>query len=227
MKTSIIALGMTLLAGAAVAQDTTRTSVDWEGRYVGTLPCASCPGIETALTINEAGFYTLDETYLEEAEGNFLSEGEFTWDTSGSVIALKGEDEQRSFFIGEGMAWMVSAYGKTDDDHTLTKLTEFNGAGAQLYVDPQSVSDTDGKPTFDGLMNFEHETQGGHRSLRATFQINCATREVDMPSVSYFPELDAKGETLYKTEDNAGSWTPIPQAEDDVMAQAMASYCTQ
>lgn len=226
MRTLILATNVTLLTTAAVmAQDSTQTSVDWPGRYVGVMPCASCPGIDTALTINEAGFYTLDETYREEKDGTFQSEGEFAWDKAGRTIQLKGKDEQRVFLIGKGMAWMVGSDGKPDDNHPLTKLDEFNGSGAQLYVWPDSVVAKDGKASFEGLMNFDHEAEGGHRSLSATFVIDCVKGEIDMPKVSYFAQTDAKGEALHTQENNAGNSAPIPQDSYDVTAQAMAAYC--
>ncbi|MDO5528022.1 MAG: copper resistance protein NlpE [Paracoccus sp. (in: a-proteobacteria)] len=226
MRKILLTASLTLLAaGAGFAQHNTRNSVDWDGRYVGTMPCASCPGIETTLTINEAGFYTLAETYLEEDDGDFLSEGTFEWDADGSTIQLEGDDEQRAFLIGEGMAWMVGSDGTPDDAHPLVKLTEYNGAGAQLYVDPDSVEQDGGKVSFDGLINFEHEAEGGHRSLSATFQIDCAKGEVMMPRVSYFAGTDAQGEPLHEAQENDESWAPIPSDSDDVIAQAKAAYC--
>lgn len=94
--------------------DTTETSVDWNGTYTGKLPCASCPGIETTLTLNSDKTYTLDENYLEEKEGKFNSKGTFEFDPSGSYITLKNsadKDENRVFFIGENQAWMASKVG--------------------------------------------------------------------------------------------------------------------
>ena len=33
--------------------DNSKTSVDWVGKYEGTLPCADCEGIKTTLTLNK------------------------------------------------------------------------------------------------------------------------------------------------------------------------------
>lgn len=99
---------------AATMGDTTATSVDWNGTYKGTLPCASCPGIETTLVLNPDKTYTLEENYLEEKNGKFISGGTFSFDSSGSFISLKSEKEpteSRVFFVGEGNAWMASKVG--------------------------------------------------------------------------------------------------------------------
>lgn len=77
-----------LMTNAALAESA-RDSVDWDGHYVGTLPCASCPGIETDLTIRKGGRYILTETYLEEKDGHFYSQGEFTWNNAGNQVTLK------------------------------------------------------------------------------------------------------------------------------------------
>lgn len=229
--TMLAATCLLALPGVALAQDGhgTRDAVDWEGRYIGDLPCADCPGIETQLTINEAGFYTLKETYLESEDSDFETEGEFEWNADGSQISLKGDDD-RIFMIGEGQAWMVGEDGKRDEAYALTKQQEFNGDGAQLYVDPNSVStdEVDGAThaKFDGLWNFEHEMEGGHKSIRAVMEINCKTHELDMPVVAYFKDIDAGGEMIHETGDNADNWTPIPVSKDDVIRQAAEMYCS-
>ncbi|MFU8831928.1 MAG: copper resistance protein NlpE N-terminal domain-containing protein, partial [Wenzhouxiangella sp.] len=35
--------------------DSSRLSLDWVGTYSGVVPCASCPGIETSITLNDDG----------------------------------------------------------------------------------------------------------------------------------------------------------------------------
>ncbi len=112
---------------ATVAKgDTTETSVDWNGTYTGKLPCASCPGIETTLTLNSDKTYTLDENYLEEKDGKTTEKGTFTWSKDGSFITLNnGEKEglQKIFKVGEGNVWMVSSLDDKvmKEEYKLTK----------------------------------------------------------------------------------------------------------
>lgn len=44
-----------------------RTSLDWAGRYSGVLPCASCPGIETVVTLNNDGTFERSMLYIDES----------------------------------------------------------------------------------------------------------------------------------------------------------------
>lgn len=108
--------------------DTTQTSVDWNGTYTGTLPCASCPGIETKLVLNDDGTYTLDEKYLEEKDSDFLEKGTFSWSADGSFVTLSPEPAEKDgmkkvFFVTEGSVYQVS--NETDrslkEEYKLTK----------------------------------------------------------------------------------------------------------
>ena len=86
---------------------TTRDSVDWPGYYTGTIPCASCEGIQVWLNLTEAGKntrYSLVENYLGKKGRAFNSSGNAVWRANGSVIDLKGKDENRALFIGENFA---------------------------------------------------------------------------------------------------------------------------
>lgn len=55
-----------------------KNSLDWEGTYSGVLPCASCPGIETEITLNKDQTFVLTQEYLEK-QSIFTSKGKFTW----------------------------------------------------------------------------------------------------------------------------------------------------
>ena len=106
--------------------DTTENSVDWNGTYTGTLPCASCPGIETKLTLNSDKTYVLESNYLEEKDGKFTDKGNFEFSKDSSFITLKDSkdpNETKIFFVGEGSVWM--AENTTDrsmkEDYKLVK----------------------------------------------------------------------------------------------------------
>lgn len=73
-----------------VDMHTSEISLDWAGTYSGVLPCASCEGIETELTLNQDGTYKLYTNYLGVEEPvTDTKEGEFTW-TDGSIVTLSG-----------------------------------------------------------------------------------------------------------------------------------------
>jgi uncharacterized lipoprotein NlpE involved in copper resistance len=90
-----------------------RTSLDWEGVYEGTTPCADCEGIETKLTLNSDNTFELTQTYLGKKEENtrYTSSGDFTWNEAGSNIILKAQDITIRFQVGENEVTMLDMAG--------------------------------------------------------------------------------------------------------------------
>ena len=137
----------------------TKNAVDWDGVYIGTIPCASCPGIKMILTVSEGGYYRLEETYLGEKDGIFRSEGLFDWDDSGSRITFRGEDK-RTWMVGENRVWLVDANGKPSSNYMLKKQREQIEAELPLVRTPYrdaselKVGDT---IILDGLYTWGHE----------------------------------------------------------------------
>jgi len=68
-----------------------RTSLDWAGVYQGTLPCASCPGIKTLITINPSGEFIKQEHYIN-TQGSYIERGQIQWQDDGTIIHLTGDD---------------------------------------------------------------------------------------------------------------------------------------
>lgn len=107
--------------------DNSMNALDWEGTYVGTLPCADCEGIATELSINYDGTYTYKTTYLgKETEINEI-EGTFQWDETGSMITLSGlEGAPSKYKVGENRIWHLDMDGNRiegdlADKYILTK----------------------------------------------------------------------------------------------------------
>ena len=107
--------------------DNSMNALDWEGTYVGTLPCADCEGIETELTINYDGTFSYKTTYLgKESEAEEVT-GTFQWDENGSVITLAGLDgAPGKYKVGENRIWHLDMEGKQiegdlADKYILTK----------------------------------------------------------------------------------------------------------
>ncbi|EGR2795111.1 hypothetical protein BOO29_01405 [Vibrio navarrensis] len=96
----------------ADSEHNARNSLDWNGTYQGTLPCADCEGIEVSLTLNQDGTYQLIRNYLGEVSGQFTSQDRFHWDERGSVVILSGEDAPNQFFVGENVLFMLDRQGQ-------------------------------------------------------------------------------------------------------------------
>ncbi len=82
------------------------------GTYAGKFPCADCEGIETALTLDETGRYTVRRTYLGKGdgkpatdEGNWraLAEGqriELDFDKKDEMTQFRATDAQHLKMLG-------------------------------------------------------------------------------------------------------------------------------
>lgn len=81
-----------------------RNALDYHGIYEGTLPCASCEGIETRLSLYPGQQYRLETVYKGRSEEVFVDEGRFSWNEAGNTITLEGVDaEERvnQYFVAE------------------------------------------------------------------------------------------------------------------------------
>lgn len=94
--------------------DNSQTSLDWAGTYFNTLPCASCEGIETWVTLNQDGTFELKTNYLglNDAREEIFT-GKFTWDPTGSMVQLEGliGDAPGKYKVGENRIWHLDTTG--------------------------------------------------------------------------------------------------------------------
>jgi uncharacterized lipoprotein NlpE involved in copper resistance len=66
-----------------------------KGTYEGTLPCASCTGIKTIITLYEDKSYNRSEEYLDEENSPFLDTGRYDVNCIDSVITLFDKSQKR------------------------------------------------------------------------------------------------------------------------------------
>lgn len=95
---------------------TAENSLDWHGKYRGTLPCADCSGIETAIQLNKNKTYEINETYLGKGQGkgqNFVEKGSFNFDNSNpSIIVLDQKADGRKYFVAENQLYALDSFGE-------------------------------------------------------------------------------------------------------------------
>lgn len=221
-----------VLSAPVYSQGSTRTSADWSGYYTGTVPCGSCSGIDTWLYLHEFDGktqYDLVETYQQDKPETFRASGKGQWQKDGSTLELKGKDENRVLFVSEGYAEFLGEGAKPSggkSDYTLRKQDAYAGNGQQLLVDPRKVK-AEGKGdtqrvTFNGLVNFQHPADGGHKSLRARYVIDCGKKSYEMPEATYF----ATGKKIRSAKNNSNPSQPF-SGNDDVIGQAAKVYCSR
>lgn len=94
--------------------DNSQNSLDWAGTYFNTLPCASCEGIETWLTLKMDGTFELKTNYLglNDAREEIFT-GNFKWDETGSNVQLEGliGDAPGKYKVGENQIWHLDQDG--------------------------------------------------------------------------------------------------------------------
>lgn len=94
--------------------DNSQTSLDWNGTYFNTLPCASCEGIETWVTLNQDGTFELKTNYLglNDAREEIFT-GNFSWDETGSMVQLEGliGEAPGKYKVGENQIWHLDQDG--------------------------------------------------------------------------------------------------------------------
>jgi hypothetical protein len=219
-----------ILAGASQAQDSTRTSVDWPGYYRAAAPCRGCAGRDAWVRLNDAGgklFVEIVESRAGARPHTRRFAGAGHWRKDGSIIDADGKSGRRSLFVGENFL-VLAAPGtqpKGDGAPVLRKQDVYAGSGQQLLVDAATLRKMDGdRRAFEGLINFEHRAEGGHKSLMARFLVACGAKLYSMPRVGYFAGDFATGKLIYSTPKNDNPPQPFATG-DDVMAQAAKAYC--
>lgn len=76
--------------------------------YEGVLPCASCEGIQTTLTLQADNSFELKSIYLGKDESIFKVAGKFDWDSNGSKITLS---DGSKYLVGENQLLMLDTEG--------------------------------------------------------------------------------------------------------------------
>lgn len=98
--------------------DNSQNSLDWAGTYFEVLPCASCEGIETWVTLHTDGTFELKTNYLglNDAREEIFT-GNFKWDETGSMVHLEGliGDYPGKFKVGENQIWYLDKEGNRID----------------------------------------------------------------------------------------------------------------
>lgn len=108
-----------------------QNSLDWAGTYVGTTPCADCQGIETRLTLSYEETYELTTRYIGKSDSLFKKDGSFTWNETGSKIALDVDASSRpsEYLVQENRVIQLDMNGEQitgdlADRYVLEKLSD-------------------------------------------------------------------------------------------------------
>ncbi|MCS6154295.1 copper resistance protein NlpE [Shewanella baltica] len=89
--------------------DTSQNSLDWAGSYEGVLPCASCEGMQTLITLQADNSFVQETVYLGKDEKILKLMGKMTWDELGQKITL---EDGTQYLVGENQLIMLDTEGK-------------------------------------------------------------------------------------------------------------------
>jgi acyl-homoserine-lactone acylase len=93
--------------------DNSRNALDWAGTYSGVLPCASCPGIETTITLSNDGTFERSLHYIDENPLPVRDSGTFSWNEGGNAITLSPQDgDPQRYQVGEHRLFHLDADGE-------------------------------------------------------------------------------------------------------------------
>jgi len=190
----------------SVVADNSKNSLDWDGTYTGTVPCANCGGIITQITLKKDYTYSLQVEYAGKENSMQKFEGSFQWNDPGSIVILNGLKEKSmpsSYFVGENKLTqldmdgnvitgdLASSYVLTKINENLVgkkwKLIEINGV-AISSMNPQPAVETfiffqaDGNKVYgnSGCNNFSggYKSEGG--ALKFSGMISTRKMCIDM-----------------------------------------------
>lgn len=108
------------------ATQAAKDAVEWAGTYKGTLPCASCEGIDTEITLKEDGTYVEKTTYITTKPGGGEADtdtGTIAWDATGTKVTLTesdddgdvDDDDQSMYLVAEGQLRALDMSGNVID----------------------------------------------------------------------------------------------------------------
>ena len=150
--------------------DNSMTSLDWNGTYVGTIPCADCEGLKTAITLNTDLTFTKKTQYVGKSDEISSVTGSFLWNKSGNTVILDAGGISQSYMVGENTLTHLDQKGKQitgelAQNYILKKqsteeLLNIQWTLVELYGKP--VTDVTKKPFM--ILNSEENRVSGNTS---------------------------------------------------------------
>lgn len=86
-------------------------SLDYQGTYKGVLPAASTSGMEVTLVLGD-NTYHKTVSYVGKKDKPVETSGNYTWDATGTIITLVGEELPNQYFVSENKLIHLDVDGK-------------------------------------------------------------------------------------------------------------------
>jgi len=95
-------------------------SLDYQGTYIGSLPCADCEAIAITISLDETT-YIKETVYKGKSEEVFKETGKYSWNKEGNTITLLGSDAPNQYFVGENRLIYLDSEGKSIEGDLASK----------------------------------------------------------------------------------------------------------
>ena len=107
--------------------DNSQNSLDWNGTYKGTIPCADCEGIAMEIKLNKDLTFTSKSVYLGKEKNEFNENGAFSWNKEGSGITTISQNKTTTMYkVGENKLIILNSEGKENSDSKMADMYILN-----------------------------------------------------------------------------------------------------
>lgn len=153
----------------ATDKNTSRTSLDWTGRYQGILPCDNCPGIATEIQLHPlsadqtSGQAILTQSYLESGRTPTITKATYSWYDNGRDLIIESPGHNPILLqVGENqLLWLNDKGEKITGDlaghYLLNKIQGFERLTGALLPIQWQVTQLNEQPVENSNSNpFPH-----------------------------------------------------------------------
>jgi len=147
--------------------DNSKNSLDWDGTYIGIVPCADCEGIFTKITLNKDNTFNIKTEYIGKDGAGENVEGKFEWDTAGSIVTLSGLKEKSmppAYKVGENKLVQLDSDGNVvsgdlSSNYILTKIDEnlVEKKWKLIEINGVALSSMNPQPAVEAFIFFQIE----------------------------------------------------------------------
>ncbi len=118
-------------------------SLDYEGIYKGTYPCADCSGIQVSLTLNTNKTFVYEMIYLDKKNEHFVYKGNYS--VKENILTIKENDKPTYFFIGENTLTLLDKDLKPNTGKLANyyKLKKQDNKNKDVTVNTSNIKNTD------------------------------------------------------------------------------------
>lgn len=154
--------------------DTSQNSLDYDGIYRGTIPCADCEGIKATVYLMRNNTFKTVYEYLGRDVKPFETSGTFTWNEEGNTVTLKSANDATSYFVGENTLTQLDQDGKKMTG-TLASKYILSKDNYRILHRKWKLIEIDGKSITSQSMKKEAYIQFSHIDNRYSAYAGCNT----------------------------------------------------